>query len=192
MYLISYRFIIVRDLQAFLSCIAPYSVHIRIVMLRDGYSALILIPDYIVRYLSIVHMTNTYSVRHCRELCPTLSRRFRASNTKSVSKHTGDSSLIIMSSRFVSGGAIDGASGEAVVLAKSTEPRGHNSSINTRHLAEWETVERELQEERRKRAEAKQAAGSSNGEKSLYEVLEANKGGCDGTQPMHILDRHGY
>lgn len=82
-----------------------------------------------------------------------------------------------MSSRFVSGGAIDSASGEAVALSKS-QPDNRDAA-KTKHQAEWEVVERELEEERRKRAEARQAAGTGAGEKSLYEVLQANKGGCD-------------
>ncbi|EFX01842.1 hypothetical protein CMQ_8308 [Grosmannia clavigera kw1407] len=79
-----------------------------------------------------------------------------------------------MSSRFVSGGAIDSSSGEAVALGTSPETKKHDSQVPTRHNTEWEAVERELQE-RRKRATAKQAAGVSDGEKSLYDVLEANK-----------------
>jgi len=95
-----------------------------------------------------------------------------------------------MASRFVSGGAIDAASGEAIApealaaaaAAAATGPgaadagsQGDRSGRAVKKQAEWEAVQRELEAERRRREEqrAKMAAGE---EKSLYAILQANKG----------------
>jgi hypothetical protein len=81
-----------------------------------------------------------------------------------------------MSSRFVSAGAIDPTTGEA-----ATQPPANainESSSDPRNPAsddKWAAVERELAEEK-KRKEAHKAALAAGGEKSLFEVLEANKG----------------
>lgn len=53
--------------------------------------------------------------------------------------------------------------------------RTGSEGAGTRH-AEWEVVQKELEAERRQREEARRAA-AEGGEKSLYEVLQANKGG---------------
>jgi hypothetical protein len=78
-----------------------------------------------------------------------------------------------MSSRFVSGGAIDAASGQAVEApgpARQVEdkPVGKNQQ-------EWEAVSREMEEEKKRREEsrAKEAAGE---QQSLFDILQANKG----------------
>jgi hypothetical protein len=45
-----------------------------------------------------------------------------------------------------------------------------------KHSDEWLAVQKELEAERRRREDARTAAVGQNGEKSLYEVLQANKG----------------
>lgn len=80
-----------------------------------------------------------------------------------------------MSSRFVSAGAIDAASGQAVEVDKSTAA-GTTTGGDSRN-EEWEAVQRELEAERRRRNAAAEAARRGEGqERSLYEVLQANKG----------------
>jgi hypothetical protein len=91
-----------------------------------------------------------------------------------------------MSSRFVSAGAIDPTTGEAAAVAApaAIAAAGDHAPTTTdaappKPLAkpndEWLTVEKELEAERRRREEARKAA-ASGGERSLYEVLQANKG----------------
>ncbi|KAG7104962.1 hypothetical protein HYQ45_001438 [Verticillium longisporum] len=77
-----------------------------------------------------------------------------------------------MSSRFVSGGKIDAETGEVVTPDASDK----NTAQETRSKgnAEWEAVQRELDAERRRREEAR-AKAVEGGEKSLYDVLQANK-----------------
>lgn len=73
-------------------------------------------------------------------------------------------------SRFVSGGKIDADTGESVA-----PPSAEESAPSGRVNAQWEAVQRELDAERRKRDEARRHA-VEGGEKSLFDVLEANKG----------------
>jgi hypothetical protein len=91
-----------------------------------------------------------------------------------------------MSSRFVSGGSIDPASGEALVASSeqaqslttggNTNPRNQaDTTITGTNQEQWEAVQRELDEERRRREE-KRAMAAAGEEKSLYDVLQANKG----------------
>jgi len=83
-----------------------------------------------------------------------------------------------MASRFVSVGTIDASSGEAVSdAATGPSPAAPNNS-------EWEAVQRELEAERRRREEARRAEGAPGAERSLFEVLQANKGASPvGRQP---------
>ncbi|KAF6835679.1 hypothetical protein CPLU01_04149 [Colletotrichum plurivorum] len=76
-------------------------------------------------------------------------------------------------SRFVSAGAINAETGEAVVndTAASTTC---NTQTETKKSAEWELVQKELDAERKRREEARVKA-VEGGEKSLYDVLQANK-----------------
>lgn len=75
-----------------------------------------------------------------------------------------------MSDRFVSAGTIDG-DGEL-----HREPRtGSVAHPPAGGKAEWEAVQRELEAER-KRREEQRLRESSAGEKSLYDILQANKG----------------
>lgn len=71
-------------------------------------------------------------------------------------------------SRFVSAGTI-GSNGEpaAEVAPKDTQQAAKNT--------EWEAVEKELEAERARREEQRRKAVTGE-EKSLYEILEANKG----------------
>ncbi|EHK26436.1 uncharacterized protein TRIVIDRAFT_55737 [Trichoderma virens Gv29-8] len=76
-----------------------------------------------------------------------------------------------MSSRFVSGGTISGEgskdeSGHEVVAA-AREPLAKKS-------VEWETVQHELDEERKRREQAR-AELAEGGQQSLYDILQANK-----------------
>lgn len=81
-----------------------------------------------------------------------------------------------MSSRFVSAGAIDPTTGEA---APEQEQRPASNTTAGPDVPkpndEWVAVEKELAAERRRRDEAKAAAAAGQ-EKSLFEILEANKG----------------
>jgi hypothetical protein len=83
-----------------------------------------------------------------------------------------------MTSRFVSGGTI---TGDGAVETNAREPpaAGVERKESGSNVAEWEAVQKDLEEERRKRDEARRAAvegGVAGGERSLYEVLQANKG----------------
>lgn len=75
-----------------------------------------------------------------------------------------------MSSRFVSGGTIsgEGSKDEAVAAAATArEPLAKKS-------VEWETVQHELDEERKRREHAR-AELAEGGQQSLYDILQANK-----------------
>lgn len=86
-------------------------------------------------------------------------------------------------SRFVSAGAINAETGEAVVedtttMATTTNAGGAGSAskaAEAKKSAEWEIVQRELDAERKRREEAR-VKSVEGGEKSLYDVLQANKG----------------
>lgn len=80
-----------------------------------------------------------------------------------------------MSSRFVSGGTITSSgepskdeSGHEAVVAAAREPLMKKN-------AEWEAVQHELEEDRKKREQAR-ANLAGEGQQSLYDVLQANKG----------------
>lgn len=94
-----------------------------------------------------------------------------------------------MSGRFVSGGTI-GPSGEETEKPQAREPlvkqtvgglQGETTSSESaskaepKKNAEWEAVEKELEAERRRREEARAKAVQGE-ERSLYDVLQANKG----------------
>ncbi|KAJ8105419.1 hypothetical protein ONZ43_g7434 [Nemania bipapillata] len=107
-----------------------------------------------------------------------------------------------MASRFVSGGTIAGDSGTAALdrekaaeggsaqdsrgdlvgggrerIGWDTEQRvgvGAGAGDKSTTMVEWEAVQRDLEEERRRRVDARRVA-VEGGEKSLYEVLQANK-----------------
>ncbi|KAI0006346.1 hypothetical protein F4779DRAFT_633074 [Xylariaceae sp. FL0662B] len=84
-----------------------------------------------------------------------------------------------MTSRFVSGGTI--ASDGAPAPASPPPPSASNPQWDrdaARKHAEWEAVQRELEVDRRRRADARKSTvegGGAGAEKSLYEVLQANK-----------------
>lgn len=83
-------------------------------------------------------------------------------------------------SRFVSAGAINAETGEAVAAAEGeskavTSTTGSGDAGQTKKNAEWEAVQKELDAERKRREEARVKA-VEGGERSLYDVLQANKG----------------
>ncbi|KAL0936016.1 uncharacterized protein CTRU02_208231 [Colletotrichum truncatum] len=73
-------------------------------------------------------------------------------------------------SRFVSAGAINAETGEAVA---ATEPKAGDAG-ETRKNTEWEAVQKELEAERKRREDARVKA-VEGGEQSLYDILQANK-----------------
>ena len=77
-----------------------------------------------------------------------------------------------MSSRFVSGGTIrSSGDGNAVGETPETETTQQQSSKS----AEWDIVEKELAAERQRREEQRRKAATGE-EKSLYDILQENKG----------------
>ncbi|KAH6898931.1 N-terminal domain of NEFA-interacting nuclear protein NIP30-domain-containing protein [Thelonectria olida] len=87
-----------------------------------------------------------------------------------------------MSGRFVSAGTI-GSSGE---VSKDAAPGGNDGSSGSSSTAakplhdgsrskEWEAVQQELEAERRRREEQRVKAATGESEKSLYDILQANK-----------------
>ncbi|KAF4970408.1 hypothetical protein FSARC_2552 [Fusarium sarcochroum] len=79
-----------------------------------------------------------------------------------------------MSSRFVSAGKI-GSSGEISKDTNNTESSPGQPLNDSVKSKEWEVVEKELEAERKRREEARVKAATGEGEKSLYDVLQANK-----------------
>ncbi|KAK1979275.1 N-terminal domain of NEFA-interacting nuclear protein NIP30-domain-containing protein [Colletotrichum cereale] len=82
-------------------------------------------------------------------------------------------------SRFVSAGAINAETGEAVVVAAAEETKNGDGTaaqvaVEPKKNAEWEIVQRELEAERKRREEAR-VKSVEGGERSLYDVLQANK-----------------
>ncbi|KAK3987589.1 N-terminal domain of NEFA-interacting nuclear protein NIP30-domain-containing protein [Cladorrhinum sp. PSN332] len=75
-------------------------------------------------------------------------------------------------SRFVSAGAIDATTGEAVTSSTSSASTSVNPDPKS---SEWAAVTAQLESDRKRREEARVAAASGQQEKSLYEVLQANK-----------------
>ncbi|EGX90605.1 NEFA-interacting nuclear protein NIP3 [Cordyceps militaris CM01] len=80
-----------------------------------------------------------------------------------------------MSSRFVSGGTIAAGETEASSSSHPSAP-APVPDVGSKS-AEWEKVQQHLEAERRQRQEARAqaAASSGEGERSLYDVLQANK-----------------
>ncbi|KAF5021405.1 hypothetical protein F66182_6554 [Fusarium sp. NRRL 66182] len=79
-----------------------------------------------------------------------------------------------MSNRFVSAGKI-GSSGEISKEADGTEPSISQPLHNPPKSKEWEAVQQELEAERKRRQEQRVKAATGEGEKSLYDILQANK-----------------
>jgi hypothetical protein len=74
-----------------------------------------------------------------------------------------------MSDRFVSGGTINPA-GESAPKADNTPPRAQLAKNS-----EWEAVQQELENDRKRREEQRLKAATGE-ERTLYDVLQANKG----------------
>lgn len=81
-----------------------------------------------------------------------------------------------MSNRFVSAGKI-GSSGEISTETKGAEPNAPQQPLHrSTKLKEWEVVQEQLEAERKRREEQRIKLATGEGEKSLYDVLQANKG----------------
>lgn len=93
-----------------------------------------------------------------------------------------------MSSRFVSGGTIStslgkggpevspSASAEATAAEPSAaSPTAPGSTDKSSRSAEWEAAQKNLEAERQRREEQRRKAATGE-EKSLYEILQENKG----------------
>ncbi|RBR17942.1 uncharacterized protein FIESC28_06229 [Fusarium coffeatum] len=80
-----------------------------------------------------------------------------------------------MSNRFVSAGKI-GSSGD---ISKDVNDTGSSTSQQPLHSSakakEWEQVQQQLEDERKRREEQRIKSATGEGEKSLYDVLQANK-----------------
>ncbi|KAF7535253.1 hypothetical protein G7Z17_g13239 [Cylindrodendrum hubeiense] len=80
-----------------------------------------------------------------------------------------------MSSRFVSGGTISSSgevSKDAPVANSTADAKPLHAGAKSK---EWEAVQQELEAERRQREEQRVKAASGEGERSLFDILEANK-----------------
>ncbi|KAI0892471.1 hypothetical protein F4806DRAFT_231469 [Annulohypoxylon nitens] len=91
-----------------------------------------------------------------------------------------------MTSRFVSGGTIAGTdqtepapkqSSPLATTAKQEAAQWGEEKGEEKKITEWEAVQRDLEADRRRREEARRAQveGGAGGERSLYDVLQANK-----------------
>jgi hypothetical protein len=76
-----------------------------------------------------------------------------------------------MSGRFVSGGTIASTGEVSNDAPKDTQEKPDRTVKNK----EWEIVQQELEAERKRREESR-AKAAEGGEKSLYDVLQENKG----------------
>ncbi|KAF5661612.1 nefa-interacting nuclear nip30 [Fusarium heterosporum] len=81
-----------------------------------------------------------------------------------------------MSNRFVSAGKI-GSSGEVSKESNVTESNAGQPLHSSAKSKEWEAVEQQLEAERKRREEQRVKAATGEGERTLYDVLQANKGG---------------
>ncbi|KAF4991100.1 hypothetical protein FGRMN_8036 [Fusarium graminum] len=79
-----------------------------------------------------------------------------------------------MSNRFVSAGKI-GSSGEISKESNVTESNTGQPLHSSAKSKEWEAVEQQLEAERKRREEQRVKAATGEGEKTLYDVLQANK-----------------
>ena len=81
-----------------------------------------------------------------------------------------------MSGRFVSGGTI-GSSSEPP-KDEATERLGdRDEAAPAASNPEWEAVQRELEADRKRRQDARVKAAAGE-ERSLYDILQDNKGSC--------------
>lgn len=84
-----------------------------------------------------------------------------------------------MSSRFVSGGTTDTKTGEIVPAdpTSTSAPAAPAGGGSGKRSEEWAAVQAQVEEDRRRRQQQREEAAARGGgeEKSLYEVLQANK-----------------
>ncbi|TLD11378.1 hypothetical protein PgNI_06509 [Pyricularia grisea] len=74
-------------------------------------------------------------------------------------------------SRFVSAGAIDAATGEAM----GADEQQQGGEAGSSRKQEWSAVSRELDEQRKRREEEARRNAEEGGEPSLFAILQANK-----------------
>jgi hypothetical protein len=79
-----------------------------------------------------------------------------------------------MSNRFVSGGTIN-STGESSKEEEASHPDNSPLGGDLAKNHEWDIVQQELDAERRRRDESRLKAAQGE-EKSLYDILQANKG----------------
>ncbi|RCI07902.1 hypothetical protein L249_5783 [Ophiocordyceps polyrhachis-furcata BCC 54312] len=79
-----------------------------------------------------------------------------------------------MASGFVSGGTIGEKAAAAAAAADEADQQRPPLTAAGSHKAEWEVVQQELAAERKRREEARLKAASGE-EKTLYDILQANK-----------------
>lgn len=91
-----------------------------------------------------------------------------------------------MASRFVSTGAIDPTSGLHVEAEAAPDAGAAGAQGVKGNKEAWEAVQKEVAEERRRRA-AEKASGEPG--KSLYDVLQENKGNPLTPHPLTIPTR---
>ncbi|KAK1755865.1 N-terminal domain of NEFA-interacting nuclear protein NIP30-domain-containing protein [Echria macrotheca] len=78
-------------------------------------------------------------------------------------------------SRFISAGAIDATTGEPSSTTSTTPPTSTTSTSSTKKSQEWEQVQAQLAAARAGRAASEKRGGGGEPERSLYDVLQANK-----------------
>jgi len=103
-----------------------------------------------------------------RSAVATCSTTPRTGQLERVSVKFG--TLVDMSNRFVSGGTIS-SSGDDRPDQRLGEEKGASAGTN----AQWEAVQKQLDAERQQREESRRKA-IEGGERSLYDVLQENKG----------------
>lgn len=96
-----------------------------------------------------------------------------------MSRNLHDPSAQDMSSRFVSGGTTDAETGEVVPAAdpSTSTPAAPNAVGGGKRSEEWAAAQAQVEADRRRRQQQREEAASRGGgeEKSLYDVLQANK-----------------
>jgi hypothetical protein len=91
-----------------------------------------------------------------------------------------------MSNKFVSGGII-GPGGETTNEGppSSSEQQHRQAGGGGANAAEWEAVQKQLEAERRQREEQRVKAATGD-EKSLYDILQENKGNVCPASPIMV------
>jgi hypothetical protein len=80
-----------------------------------------------------------------------------------------------MSSRFVPGGTKTAGAEQDSKAGAEAASKGNDSADAAKKNPEWEAVQQELEAERKQREE-KRVKAAQGEERSLYDILQANKG----------------